>query len=110
MQNISKKIFLNALVCPRLGWLMRSGKIHKTLTTGKIFRMEQEMEVKRRARDLYPSGILVEDNDMVSASKKTKSMMNDPNISIIFEGAFLTGGFEAKADILIRKKRWLAYD
>ena len=85
MKIISKKVFLNALVCPRLGWLMRSGKIHKTLTTGEMFRTEQGMEVKRRARDLYPSGILVEDKDIIQASKKTKSLMNDPNVLSTFK-------------------------
>lgn len=103
MQNVSKNIFLNALACPTLGWLIRAGKILKTPTLSERFRIEQGMKVGRRARELYPDEILIDDKDIVSASKKTKSLMNHPNIPIIFEGVFLFGSFTAKADILKRK-------
>ena len=108
MVNVSKAIFLNALVCPALGWLMRSGRITKRfnetmLTLGEKFRIEQGIEIGRRARELYPDGFLADDMDIESASRKTRSLMSDPNISVIFEGAFLVDGFAAKADILKRK-------
>ncbi|MFC1985647.1 DUF2779 domain-containing protein [Chloroflexota bacterium] len=77
------------------------------LTLGERFRIEQGIEIGRRARELYPDGLLVDDLDLVSASKKTKSLMDDPGVSIIFEGAFLIDGFVARADILERKgKGW----
>jgi len=112
MKSVSKQIFLNALVCPTLGWLMRSGEISKQitgveLTLGERFRIEQGIEIGRRARELYPNGLLIHDMDITSASKKTKSVMSDPNVSIILEGAFLIDGFVARADILRRKgKGW----
>ena len=112
MKSVSKQIFLNALVCPTLGWLSRSGEIAKQtieaeLTLGERFRIEQGIEIGRRARELYPSGLLMDDMDLVSASSKTESLMNDPNVSIILEGAFLIDGFVARADILRRKgKDW----
>lgn len=108
MKSVSKQIFLNALVCPTLGWLLRSGEIIKQiteaeLTLGERFRIEQGIEIGRRARELYLGGLLIDEVDLVSASKKTKGFMNDPSISIIFEGAFLIDGFVARADILKRK-------
>ncbi len=108
MKSVSKQIFLNALVCPTLGWLLRSGEVAETeLTLGERFRIEQGNEIGRRARELYPDGLFVDDMDLVSASKKTKSLMDDPGVSIIFEGAFLIDGFITRADILERKgKGW----
>jgi len=104
MRNVSKAIFLNALVCPTLGWLMRNEEICRVPTLGERFHMEQGMEIGMRARELYPNGFLMDDTDMMSASKKTKNLMNDPNVSIILEGAFLIDSFAAKADILKRKR------
>jgi len=103
MRNISKIIFLNALVCPALGWLMRVKHISKTPTLGERFRMEQGMEIGRRARKLYPDGTLIANKDISSASEKTKILMNDPGVSVLFEGTFLIDGFTARADILKRK-------
>lgn len=107
MQNISKEIFLNSLVCLTLGWLTRSGQLQKTRAMGNMFRMEQGMEVGRRAQKLFPEGVLIKEQDMESASMKTKSLMNDPEILTIFEGAFISDGFSTRADILKRKKnKW----
>lgn len=108
MKNVSKQIFSNAVVCPTLGWLSRSGEITEAgLTPGERFRIEQGIEIGRRARELYPDGSLIEDMDSVSASRETKRLMNEPSVSIIFEGAFLIDGFVARADILKRgAKGW----
>lgn len=109
MHNVSKIIFLNTLVCPTLGWLirMRREEVLREPTLGEKFRMEQGMEIHRRARELYSDGFLIDDMDMRSASKDTKSLMNDPIVSTIFEGTFFVDGFVARADILSRKgKSW----
>lgn len=66
--------------------------------------MEQGIEIGKMARDLYPDGLLIDDSDIVSASKKTKDLMDDHSVSTIFEGVFLVDGFVAKVDILKRKK------
>jgi CRISPR/Cas system-associated exonuclease Cas4 (RecB family) len=81
---------------------MMREEVSREPTLGEKFRMEQGMEIGRKARELYPDGFLIDDMDIMSASKKTKSLMNDPNVSIIFEGTFLIDGFIAKADILKR--------
>jgi len=112
VRSVSKQVFLNAVVCPTLGWLLRSDKVSKQiteagLTLGERFRIEQGIEIGSRARELYPGGLLIDDVDLVSASKKTESLMNEPSVSIIFEGAFLIDGFVARADILKRgAKGW----
>jgi hypothetical protein len=108
VKSVSKQIFLNATVCPALGWGLRSGEIARTeLTAGQKFWIEQGIEIGRRARELYPEGLLIEDKWTKPASKKTEKAMNDPDIPVIFEGAFFIDGFAARADILKRKgKSW----
>ena len=103
MRNVTKEIFLKALACPTLGWLMRHEQISKTPSLGEIFRIEQGIEIERRARELYPDGILIDDTDIVSDLKKTKILIDNQNISIIFAGAFLIDSFAVKVDILKRK-------
>jgi hypothetical protein len=103
MKNISKDIFLNAIACPTMGWLMRTGvDVKKILTLGERFRIEQGIEVGQRARDMYPEGILVKNKDLISASKETRELISSPGVSVIFEGTFLIDGYVAKADILKR--------
>ncbi len=101
-KNVSKEIFLNGLVCPTLGWLMRSGEITEVLSPGDKFRIEQGLEIGRRARELYPEGILINEVDLTVVTNRTENLMEDAGVTVIFEGAFLTDSFAARADILKR--------
>ncbi|MBA7515546.1 hypothetical protein ES705_07588 [subsurface metagenome] len=105
MRNITKQMFLNTLACPSFGWLMRMKReeVTRKLTKGERFRIEQGMEVGRRVREVYPDGILVDERDMTSAIERTKSLMNDPNVFVIFEGAFLVDSLAVRVDILRRE-------
>lgn len=106
VRNVSKKAFLNSLVCPTLGWMTRSGEIDariEEISLADRFRIEQGIEIGRRARKLYPDGVLIDDANLESASEQTKVLMDSPDVSTIFEGTFTVDGFTAKADILERK-------
>lgn len=102
MQNISKDIFLNSLTCNYLGWSLRNKKISKELTLSDRFSMEQGREIGKRARTLYPDGILINEKDLNSATKKTKRLMEESKASVIFEAAFFVNSYVTKADILKR--------
>lgn len=107
MKNITKKIFLNAIVCPTLGWLLRSGQSVEELTgqgptLGEQFRIEQGAEVHKRARQLYPDGVLIDPGDLRGAISETESLMANSDISIIYESAFNVDDYIAKADIIRR--------
>ncbi|HEY32310.1 MAG TPA: DUF2779 domain-containing protein [Dehalococcoidia bacterium] len=102
MRNVSKQIFLNALSCPVLGWVSRCDENFRAeLTLGERFRMEQGVEVGRRARSLYPGGRLTSPN-MSVALEETKRALADASVPVVFEGAFLIDGFAARADVLER--------
>jgi len=105
MRNVSKNIFLNALACPTLGWLIRMNKevVPRDPTLGERFRMEQGMEIGKRAREIYPEGVLIDNLNIAASLKRTKSLMDNSNVSVLFEGTFLIDGFITKADILKRK-------
>ena len=112
MKNMTKNIFLNALACPALGWLLRSEQYIKevsdeSLTLADKFRIEQGIEIENRARQLFPNGVLLEEKGMQLATAKTKELINDPNTSVIFNGAFFSDGFSTRTDVLRRKgKGW----
>jgi hypothetical protein len=64
--------------------------------------MEEGQKVGAKARELYPSGVLISAPDIESASLKTRKLMDDPSTVVIFEGTFLVDEFATKADMLIR--------
>ncbi len=109
MRNVTKQIFLKTLACPTFGWLMRMKweQVTPEPTIGERFRIEQGMEVGKRARELYPDGIFVDEKDMDSAIEKTKSLLNNPDVPVIFEAAFLADSLASRVDILKREdKGW----
>jgi len=104
MKNVTKEIFLQTLNCQVMAWLMRSGQLDgEQLSVSDQFRMEQGEEIGRRARLLYPNGILVEEKGN-SALMRTNNLMADPAVTSIFEGYFLVDQFVARADVLAKKK------
>ena len=110
MKNVSKSVFLNALVCPSFGWLLRSGKpIHQlseeALSLAEQFRIEQGVEIGRRARELYLGGTLIDKKGLVAAARNTSMLLADSENSVIFEATFLIDDYVTKADILLRKKK-----
>ena len=112
MKNMTKDIFLNSLVCPMLGWILRSeeyieGLSDQSLTLAERFRIEQGIEIENRARQLFPNGILVDEKRMPLAHETTRELMDAPDTSVIFNGAFLSEGFSTRTDVLRRKdKGW----
>ncbi len=110
IKNISKNVFLNSLVCPSLGWLLRSGEPIEQLSVeaqslADQFRIEQGVEIGRRARQLYPNGILLEEKAINRAAEKTTTLLANKGQAVIFEATFLIDGYVTRADILRRKKK-----
>lgn len=103
MRNITKRIFLNALTCPTLGWLMRQDQIPNPITAAARFQIEQGIEIGKRARALCPTGHLIATHNFNSAVAATQNLMTHPNTQTLFEPAFHTDDFAARADILKRK-------
>ena len=80
MKNVSKNVFLNAIVCPSLWWLLRSGEpieqlSEESLSLVERFCIEQGVEIGNRARGLYPEGTLVSRKGLSMAAKETLNLM-----------------------------------
>lgn len=105
MKKVTKEVFLNAVVCPTLGWMLRNPATGDSPADGLAskFRMEQGLEIGMRARNLYSSGVLVEERDSDRALLRTRELVADDTVNVIFEGAFDYGNYIARADILKRR-------
>lgn len=106
MKNIIKETFLSSLICPLMGWKKTfEGEVE--LSFGDEFRKAEGIEIGKKARECFPGGVLIDDIDVNTASKKTQELMNDSNVAVVFEATFMVDGFVAKADLLKRKdKGW----
>lgn len=100
---ITKALFLNATECPLRAWFMFRDEGAATPTLAEQFRIEQGMDVHRRARSLYPDGVALVERDMVEAAARTQELMTDAAVSAIFEAAFVSDAFATRADILVRE-------
>lgn len=102
MEKINKELFLSTLSCPTYGWLLRYGLHQKQLSPAEKLKIKEGMEIHKKARCLFPNGVLVSGNNQTCINR-TKELLSNPAISIIFEATFQTGPFITKADILIRQ-------
>jgi len=102
IENVTKEIFLNAMVCPKLGWLIRSEKIPIFPSLGDTFRTIQGNEIEKRARLLYPEGLLIKERDTLLASNKTRDVINNTKMPVIFQATFSKKHYVARADMLKR--------
>lgn len=91
---------MTALVCPTRAW-HQAHEDNLPPTPGQLLRMEEGMEVGRRARRLWPDGVHIRRSHSNSLDE-TKRLMADPSRKVIFEAAFLTDGFAARPDVLER--------
>lgn len=106
MRYVNKGVFIRALTCPYLAWLIRNGEIHnvfsKKMTPADELRRDEGIEVGKRARELYSDGELISVTEISEAINKTQALIEDPNVSVIFEGTFLVCDLIAKPDILVK--------
>ncbi|MBN2465635.1 hypothetical protein JXD38_08470, partial [candidate division WOR-3 bacterium] len=102
MSYITKETFLEALECPTRAWYNR-GVGGGAPSTGDLLRMEEGMEVHRRARALLPGAVRVHEAEMTAAAEHTRRLMADPALVTILEAGFLVDGFATRADIITRE-------
>jgi hypothetical protein len=101
MGFITKELFLAVLTCPTKGWRQQRETAPKPLSPADQLRIEEGMEIHTRARGLFPAGVMVTGSNR-ECLRRTQELLSDPDTRVIFEAAFVHGGFIAKADILVR--------
>ena len=110
MITVSKTDYLLFRECQKNTWL----KVHKPKVyyTGELSDFEKSIietgnEVESYARQLFPTGILIEGRDLVAQEKTTKIIgdvvkesTKTGNIQTIFQPVFVKDGFMAAVDVL----------
>ncbi|MCH8151395.1 MAG: DUF2779 domain-containing protein [Planctomycetes bacterium] len=102
MPNLTKELFLNAIECPLRAWFMFRGEGAVAPTLAEQFRMEQGLDVHRRARSRYPDGMSAARAGIEEAAARTQELMADAAVDAIFEATFVTGEYATRADVLTR--------
>jgi len=101
MGFITKELFLAALACPTRGWRQRNDTAPNSLSPADQLRIQEGMEIHRRARRLFPEGVMVGGSNQ-ECLKQTKDLLSNPRTTSICEATFVHGDYIVKADILIR--------
>lgn len=96
-RTVTKHDFLTALGCKTRAWygMRESGG---TPTPADLLRMQEGQDVHRRAQSLHPNGVFA------GSIEKTKQLILDRAVEIIFEAAFTVDGCTARADWIRRVK------
>ncbi len=105
MAFITKNIFLKSSDCMRMAYMMlrdREDSIREELNEFEEHIIDQGREIGEMARELFPGGVMVEEKDGAAAAARTKSLMKNPSVGVIFEAAFVKDGFIARPDIIRR--------
>jgi hypothetical protein len=100
MRSIRKGVFLSALECPAKGWKLYHGLDAPGLSLCDEFRMRQGQEIGRRARQLFPDGVLVAEAHPDQALRRTRAILESQERDTIFEAMARHGALTARADIL----------
>ncbi|MFC1565197.1 DUF2779 domain-containing protein [candidate division KSB1 bacterium] len=100
MKTITKNIFLNTLFCPTRGWLASTKKLTTKLSVADKFRIEQGLEVQKRARSVFSEGVLIDEKDLESSLNKTKHILTSNRDCSIFEATFKADNLVTKVDII----------
>lgn len=93
MNHITKKIFLQALICPTYGWRLRSGAIISDLSICDIFRMEEGKAVGRRSRELYPDGIFIHGETREGTAASIRKSLEGASSGVFLKFPSLLGTF-----------------
>ena len=102
---LSKSRFLAGLHCPLHLWYQcYNRELASKVSTAQQALFDMGHEVGRLATQLYPGGILIEEDHLhhKQAVQSTLSAMKKSNLAAIFEAAFISDGVRVRVDILER--------
>jgi predicted RecB family nuclease len=109
MTMLNKTLYLAGVQClKRLHLLVHQPELAAKVDTAAEASIEQGQQIGMLARRLFPNGVAVNEDNVDLAIRRTRELLADPNVSAIFEGAFMHGGVLVRVDILHRRKdgRW----
>jgi hypothetical protein len=103
--SLSKSKYLAGLQCPRrLRLTCHAPDLGAPPTEHLAALLDEGSEIGRRARDLFPDGVLVDEAAWRhgEATARTRQLLRDQNVGAIFEAAFEHAGVRVRVDVLER--------
>jgi len=97
---MSKKDFLNALICPMLAWRSYNQRDLNNLSFEQEYRFYIEDLLIKKAREQFPNGKMISETNNQSVITRTKMELENAQNGTYFEAAFEANDFIAKVDIL----------
>jgi hypothetical protein len=102
---LSKSRFLAGLHCPLNLWYQCYNRdLASEVSPAQQAIFDMGHEVGRLATQLYPGGVLIEEDHLhhKEAVQSTLAAMKDPSVAAIYEAAFISDGVRIRVDILER--------
>jgi hypothetical protein len=96
---ITKDLFLTALQCPSRVWHETHLSSPKPLSIYDKFIIEEGLEIHKKAQHLFPDGRLIT-GENITATKKTAQLLDDSDVSTLFEATFMIDNGITRADII----------
>jgi predicted RecB family nuclease len=96
---ITKDLFLTSLLCPVRAQIDYRLTTPKPLSIYERFIIEEGLDIHKKAQQLFPNGVLIT-GDNISAAKRTAQLLNNSDVSTLFEATFMIHQGITKADIL----------
>lgn len=96
---ITKDLFLTALKCPVRAWRDNRLSTPRPLSIYDKFIIEEGLDIHKKAQLLFPDGVMITGSNL-SAAKKTAQLLNDPEVTTLFEATFIIHSGITKADII----------
>jgi hypothetical protein len=103
--TLSRSKYLAGLQCPRRLWLgCHSPDLGTEPTASLAAVLDQGAEIGCRARDLFPDGVLVDEEAWQhdQAAARTRQLMADASVGAVYEAAFEYAGVRVRVDALER--------
>jgi hypothetical protein len=99
---ITKAAFLAFGKCATRAWQQQRAA-PAARSAAEDLRIHEGTELGELARAAFPGGVLVQELDTKNAVEITKALMDDPNVHVIFEGAFTHDSYVTRPDVLVRE-------
>ncbi|MDE3151749.1 MAG: DUF2779 domain-containing protein [Gemmatimonadota bacterium] len=100
---LTKHVFLQALECPRRGWLLHHAARGESMPgLGAQFRLAQGNDIGDRARALFAPGVDLRGPATPAWVSEGARCLDDPSTATLFEVPVLAGHAMARPDVLVR--------
>lgn len=104
-KHLTKSSFLAGRQCDKRLWLNRHRRdLAAPMPDGVRTILKMGEEIGRRARELFPGGVLVDagPGEHAEAVRETEKLMADPEVTAIFEAGFVHADVRVRVDVLER--------